>query len=73
MAGKRQRGDALRQAAAARQNNGKGEMRAVKGGQLIAKQRAAIEAELREKLMAEMMAKQTAEAAKNEENVEAAE
>ena len=39
---------------------------------LIAKQRAAIEAELREKLMAEMMAKQ-AEAAKNEENVEAAE
>ena len=40
---------------------------------LIAKQRAAIEAELREKLMAEMMTKQAAEAAKNEENVEAAE
>ena len=40
---------------------------------LIAKQREAIEAELREKLMAEMMAKQTAGAAKKEENVEAAE
>ena len=40
---------------------------------LIAKQREALEAELREKLRAEFMASMNAEAAKKEENVEAAE